>query len=169
MAIVVRNPTCSREEKVIRKQSPSSERWDFHQHVKVRLVTQSLELFNKRVDELTLPLMPVQMTNMSQVWRSSASEGQDSVAFYCNLFHRNFQKIGGNSYLSKFFAWCITLENKPLQFSTELADRNLTFLLTRKLAATARPCVKLSMVLASRLRYPLICKEKEDPLIKEET
>lgn len=34
--------------------------------------------------------------------------------------------------------------------------RNPTFLLTRKLAATARPCVKLSMVLASKLRYPLI-------------
>ena len=69
MAIVVRNPTCSRGEKAIRKQSPSSERRDFHWHVKapfskLRLVTLSLELFNKRVDELTLPLMPVRMTNV---------------------------------------------------------------------------------------------------------
>lgn len=35
-------------------------------------------------------------------------------------------------------------------------NRELTFLLTKKLAATARPCVKLSIVLAKRLRYPLI-------------
>lgn len=32
------------------------------------------------------------------------------------------------------------------------APASLTFLLTRKLAATASPWVKLSMVLASRLR-----------------
>ena len=132
MAIVVRNPTCSRGEKVIRKQSPSSERWAFHQHVKapfskLRFVTRSLELFNKRVDELTLPLMPVQMTNMSQVWRSSA-EGQDRVAFYYSLhFLRNFQKKEGTPHIFGFFACCITLENRPLQFSIQLVTETLPF------------------------------------------
>lgn len=61
MAIVVRNPTCSRGEKVIRKQSPSSERWSFHQHIKAS--------FSK------LRLVTVQMTNMTQIRRSSPSEG----------------------------------------------------------------------------------------------
>lgn len=33
----------------------------------------------------------------------------------------------------------------------------LTFLLTRKLPVTASPWVKLSMQLASRFKYPLVC------------
>lgn len=174
MAIVVRNPTCSRGE-VIRKQFCSCERWHFHQHAKtpfskLRLVTQSLELFNIRAGELTLLLM----SNMSQVSRSSASEDQDRVTFYCSLcFLRIFQKTGRNSshIWVGFVFFCMlhhTWEEAfPVQYPA--GGRNLTFLLTRKLAATARPCVKLSMVLASRLRYPLICKEKEEPLIKGET
>lgn len=104
--------------------------------------------------------------NTAQVWRSSATKGQ-----ICPFFPlRNFQKIGNNSSnLWVFFCFFYTLRQtweqaSPFQYKTD--DRNLTFLLTRKLAATARPCVKLSMVLASKLRYPLICKEKEEPLIK---
>lgn len=51
-----------------------------------------------RVDELIHPLMPVQMTNMSQIRRSSASEDQDRVGFYCSLhLLRRFQQIGRNS------------------------------------------------------------------------
>lgn len=51
-----------------------------------------------RVDELIHPLMPVQMTNVSQIQRSSASEDQDSVELYCGLlFLRKSQEIGGNS------------------------------------------------------------------------
>lgn len=56
-------------------------------------------------------------------------------------------------------------QTSPLQYTA--GDRNLTFLLTRKLAATARPCVKLSMVLASKLRYPLICKKRKRAPDKE--
>lgn len=41
-----------------------------------------------------------------------------------------------------------------------LVSQILTFLLTKKLPATASPWVKLSMQLASRLRYPLVCHKQ---------
>lgn len=49
--------------------------------------------------------------------------------------------------------WSTQTPSFPLGLpGSHLPQPPLTFLLTRKLAATASPCVKLSMVLASRLR-----------------
>ena len=49
--------------------------------------------------------------------------------------------------------WSTQAPSFPLGLlGSHLPQPPLTFLLTRKLAATASPCVKLSMVLASRLR-----------------
>lgn len=61
-------------------------------------VISGLPFEEMRVGELIYPPVPVQMTNMSHIWRSSASEDQDRVGFYCSLhFLRKFQKIGRNS------------------------------------------------------------------------
>lgn len=116
-----------------------------------------------RADELTPP------RHLHEGQTQPRFEGALQQRVRSALFFSS-QKLGNNSSnLWVFFCFFYTLRQtweqaSPFQYKTD--DRNLTFLLTRKLAATARPCVKLSMVLASKLRYPLICKEKEEPLIK---
>ena len=86
--------------------------------------------------------------NLMEGW-DTAQEAMDNdkVAFSPSFtllcfweFHKFFQRIMNGSW--GIFSWVLLL---------------LTFLLTRKLPATARPWVKLSMQLASRFRYPLVC------------
>lgn len=60
-------------------------------------------------------------------------------------------------------------KHKHSKITVFVVMRVLTFLLTRKLPATASPWVKLSMQLASRFRYPHVCDRKHNATVTQVT